>query len=146
MQEHRAAAAGDARAGVVIELDDEIIEMILAPEPIAAALRIHSQRLVVAAIRGILAPRVLRGDGAYGKKRRRFWMPVGAPPQLPRPECAFRRGAVAFALVRLYAAAPQRYRDGSAGRDQPAAGGIAGGGPNPHQCERRWAPDCWIRH
>ena len=36
MQEYRAAAAGDARRVVVIDLDNEIIEMIVAREPITA--------------------------------------------------------------------------------------------------------------
>ena len=35
MDEHRAAAAGDARARVVVDFDNEIIEMIVAPEPVA---------------------------------------------------------------------------------------------------------------
>ena len=35
MQEYRAAATGDARGAVVIDLDDEIVEMVVAREPVA---------------------------------------------------------------------------------------------------------------
>ena len=35
MQEHGAAARRDARAEVVIDLDDEVVEMILARQPIS---------------------------------------------------------------------------------------------------------------
>ena len=35
MDEHRAAAAGDARPGVVVDLDDEIVELVGAPQPVA---------------------------------------------------------------------------------------------------------------
>ena len=49
MQEYRAAAAPDTRRAVVIDLDDEIIEMVVAPEPVAAAAAIQPDRLVVVA-------------------------------------------------------------------------------------------------
>ena len=39
MDEHRAAAAGDARPGVVVELDDEVVEMVGAPQPVAGMAR-----------------------------------------------------------------------------------------------------------
>ena len=39
MQKHRAAAAGDARPGVVVDLDDEIVEMIVAAQPVAGLAR-----------------------------------------------------------------------------------------------------------
>ena len=42
MQEDRAAAAGDSRLGVVIDLDDEIVEMILAGQSVAVTSTIES--------------------------------------------------------------------------------------------------------
>src|SRR5260370_25355633 len=35
MEKNRAAPSGDAGTGVVIDLDDEIVEAIVAPEPLA---------------------------------------------------------------------------------------------------------------
>ena len=131
MQKHRAAAAGDARAGVVIDLDDEIVEMIVAPQPVAALFRMQPHRAVVMAIAGILAPRFFRPDGADGQKRPRSRMPVRAPPQPQRPERAPGRAAVALALVGLDAAASQRDRDGLAAGGQPAAGALTCRGANP---------------
>src|SRR3954453_8143985 len=98
MQEHRAAAAGDAWASVVIDLDDEIVEMVVALEPVAALFRIQLHGLVVVPVCGIFAPRVVWSDGTEGKKRRRPGMAVGAPPQPHRPEGALGGAAVAFAL------------------------------------------------
>ena len=37
MQEYRAAAAGDARRAVVVDLDNKIVEMVVTLEPVAAA-------------------------------------------------------------------------------------------------------------
>jgi hypothetical protein len=146
MQKHRAAAAGDARPGVVIDLDDEIVEMIVAPEPVAALIRTQPQRLVVVTILRVLAPGVFRADGAHGEKRGRPSMPVRPPPQLPRPECAFWRAAVAFALAGLDAAAPERNLDGLAVGGEPAPGGIAGGSANPHQAQLPAAPARPVKH
>src|ERR1700681_3238101 len=73
MQEHRAAAAGDARMGVVIDLDDKIIEMIVALQPIAAAVGIELHRLVVMAAGGGLAPGVPGADGAHPPGCARAW-------------------------------------------------------------------------
>src|SRR5436853_7918709 len=35
MQEHSAAAPGDAGPGVVVDLDDDVVEAVVAPEPVA---------------------------------------------------------------------------------------------------------------
>ncbi len=37
MDEHRAAAAGDARARIVVELDHEIVERVGARQPVGRA-------------------------------------------------------------------------------------------------------------
>ena len=110
MQEDRAAAAGYSGLGVVIDLDDEIIEVIVAPEPVAAAIRRQPHRLVVMAIAGVFAPGVLGPDGANRQERARPGVAVGPPPQLPRPERAPGGAAIALALVGQNAAAPQRDR------------------------------------
>ena len=107
MQKYRAAAAGDAGRGVVIDLDNEIVEVVVAPEPVAAVIAIQLHRPVVVAAVGVLAPGVLGPDGANRQEGLRPRVPVGAPPQLPRPKRAFRGPAVALALVGDDSAASQ---------------------------------------
>src|ERR1700704_4477675 len=131
MQEYRAAATGDARRTVVIDLDNKIIEVIVALEPIAAAIAIQPHRLVVMAAPGGFAPSVFGADSANPQKSTRPRVAVGAPPQLPGPERAFWGPAVALALVGPDSAAPERDRDGLAAHGQPAPARIAGGGANP---------------
>src|SRR3981081_4280386 len=99
MQEYRAAATGDARRTVVIDLDNKIIEVIVALEPIAAAIAIQPHRLVVMAGPWFFAPGVFGSDSANRQKCTRSRVTVGAPPQLPGPERAFWGAAVALALV-----------------------------------------------
>src|SRR3954447_19666273 len=124
MQKHRAAAAGDARLGVVIDLDDEIVEMIVARQPVAALLRIQPHRLIVVTVRRVLAPGVLGPDGPHGEMRPWPGMAVGAPPQSLWPGCAPGRAAVALALVGPAAAAPECDLDGLAAGGQPAAAAL----------------------
>src|SRR3981189_2943637 len=130
MQEHRAAGGGDARRAVVIDLDNKIVEMVVAFEPVAAAIGVAPHRLVVMAAAGIFAPGGLRSNGANREKCPRPWVAVGTPPQLPGPERAFWGPAVALALVRPDSAAPERDLYGSPVRRQPAPAGIAGGSVN----------------
>src|SRR5258706_10228033 len=107
MQEYRAAAAGDARRTVVIDLDNKIIEVIVALEPIAAAIAIQPHGLVVMAAPGGFAPGVFGSDSANPQKSTRSRGPGGAPPQLPGPERAFWSPALAPAPVGPDSAAPQ---------------------------------------
>src|SRR6202021_325179 len=130
MQEYRAAPAGDARRAVVIDLDNEIIEMVVAPEPIAALLAIQPHRLVVMPARRVFTPGILGPDSANRKECERPRMAVGPPPQSPWPEGAFRCSVIAFALVGLDAAASERHRHRSPSGREPAAAGVAGGGAN----------------
>src|SRR5258707_1158389 len=109
MQEHRAAAALDAGRAVVVDLDNEIVEVVVAPQPVAAAIAVQPHRSVVMSACGVFTPGVFRPYGADGQKCARPRMAVGAPPQLPRPERAFRGPSVALALVGPDAAAPQRH-------------------------------------
>ena len=136
MQEYRAAAAGNARRGVVIDLDDEIVEMVVAPEPIATVIAIQPYRPVVMAAVGVLAPGVLRPDGANGQEGMRPRVSVGAPPQSPRPEGAFWGSAIALTLVGDDSAAPKGDWDRLPASDKPAPAGIAGGGADPDRSQR----------
>src|SRR4051812_20119297 len=56
MNEHGTPAAGDPRAAVVIDFDNEIIEMIVAPETITRLPGGTAERAIVTAVGGVLAP------------------------------------------------------------------------------------------
>src|SRR4051794_23317484 len=137
VQEHRTAAAGDARGCVVIDFDDEIVQVIVPLEPIAIASEVQPYRPVIVTAFGIFAPAIVRPDRANRQKRARPRMAVRAPPYLPWPEGALRGGSVAFALVGADAATAERDRDGLPRREQPAPAGIAGHRTNP---DRRKGP------
>jgi hypothetical protein len=62
MDEDRAAPAGDPWPGVVINLDDQVVKPILAPEPIAWFSGRPPKWTIVAPVFGILAPRVGAAD------------------------------------------------------------------------------------
>src|SRR3954471_23746886 len=128
MQKHRAAAPGNARGGIMVDLDNKIIEMVVACQPVAAVIAVEPHGLVVMPVGRVLAPRVIRANRAHGQKSPRPAMTVGAPPQPPREERAPRGAAVALAFVGLDAAPPQRHRYGPALRRQPAPARISGGG------------------
>src|SRR5262245_58346676 len=99
MQEHGAAASGDARAGVVVDLDDEIVEVILALQAVAGFACGTAHRLVIVAVGRIFAPGVFGLDRPGGNVRLGADMAVGPPPQSPGMEDAARGAAIAFALV-----------------------------------------------
>src|ERR1700751_297133 len=82
MQEHGAAAMRHPRAGVVIDLNDEVVEMMVPLQAITRAAARQRDRLIVIAVIRVFAPGVLRADGANGQKGPRPRMPIGAPPQL----------------------------------------------------------------
>src|SRR5260370_41605930 len=146
MQKYRAAAAGDARGAVVIDLDNEIIEVVVTLKPVAAASAFGPYWLVVVAACGVFAPGVFRSEGANRQKCPRPRMAVGAPPQLPRPESAFGGPAITLALVGPDAAVPERDRDRLPARGQPAPAWITGGGANPARGDRPIARGCLRSH
>ena len=80
MQKHRTAAAGDARRGVVVDLDNEIVEVILARQAVAGLPLREPDRLVVVAIIGVFAPGVFAANWAGRQQRPRPGVTVGAPP------------------------------------------------------------------
>lgn len=128
----------------MVDLDNEIVEVVVAREPIAAAVSVEPHRLVVMTAPGIFAPGVLPADGANREKCPRPRVAVGTPPQLPGPECTLWGPAVAFALVRPDSAAPKRDRYGSPIGRQPAPARIAGGGVNPDRANRSIRRGCPI--
>ena len=140
MQEDRAAASGDARRKIVINLDDEIVEMVIAREPIAATVPIEPHRPVVAAAAGVLAPGVFRADGANRQECSRSRVAVGAPPYPPWPKRTLRGPAIAFALIGPDAATSQRDRYDLPANRQPTPPRVAGGRSNPDRRYRAIGP------
>ena len=136
MKEYRTAAAGDARGGVVINLDDEIIEMIVPREPVAAILATELDRLIVVAARQVFAPGVLATDGANGQEGPRPRCAVGPPPQLPWPESAFWGPSIALALVGDDSTPPQGDRDRMVASHEPTAARVTGCRMDPNRRQR----------
>src|SRR5215216_2145781 len=136
MQEYRAAAAGDPWAGVVIDLDDEIVKMVLARQPVAGLIPHQANGLIVTAVVRVLAPGVFGADRPDRQIGPRSRMAVGAPPQLQRTVCAFRGAAVALPLVGEDSAATKCHRHGPAVRGQPAPSRVACSPVNPN-CRKR---------
>jgi hypothetical protein len=132
MQEYRAAAAGDAWRGVVIDLDNEIVQVVVALEPIAIVIAVEPYRPVVVAAVRVLAPGVFRPDGAGRQESSRPWMPIGAPPQSPWPESTFWGPAVALTFVGNDSPPPKRDRDGLSSSGEPASAWIASRGTDPN--------------
>ncbi len=64
----------------MIDLDDKIVEMIVALEPVTALVAIPPHRLIVVAALRIFAPGIIGPDGANRQERTRPRMAVGAPP------------------------------------------------------------------
>ncbi len=130
VNEHGAAAAGDARPGVMVDLDDDVVERVGAGEAVAGGAGRKPDRAVVAAVPRVLAPAVRRTDRAARQQHRG---PVGAvvpPPYPQRPKASRRGGAVPFALVRLDAGPAERHRDPQWPRGDPPAPPVAR--PRPH--------------
>src|SRR5450759_4558887 len=59
MDEHGAAAPGHARARVVVDLDDEVVERVLAREPVGLGAGRQLDRPIVMTVTGVLAPAVV---------------------------------------------------------------------------------------
>src|SRR6185312_14268883 len=114
MQEDGAAPAGDTGRCVVIDLDDEIVEVILARQPVPRLIADQADRLVVMAVLRVFAPGIFEPDRPDRQKGAWLRMAVGAPPQLPGVESAPGGSAVALALVGQNAAAAKCHRNSPA--------------------------------
>src|SRR5690348_15556980 len=136
MQEHGAAAAGDARAGVVVDFDDEIIEMVLARQPVTGPIVDQTDGPIVTAVPRVLAPGIFGPDRPHRQIGLRPGMAVGAPPQLQRTVRAPWGAAIALPLVGEDAAAAKCHRHGPAVCRQPAAARVAGSPLHP-DCRQR---------
>src|SRR5581483_4364491 len=96
--EDGAAPPGDARAGVVVDLDYKIVETVVAPKAVASAAP-HGNRTVIPPVGRLFAPSIIFSDPADRQQCARPRPAIGAPPQAQQPEPSTRRAAVAFAFV-----------------------------------------------
>src|SRR5438445_3003748 len=143
MQEHGAAAAGYPWAGVVIDFNDEIVEMVLARQPVAGLVADQTNGLIVVAVSRVLAPGVFgpdRPDRQIGPRPR---MAVGAPPQLQRIVRAPRGAAIALPFVGQDAAATKCHRHGPAVCRQPARARV-GRSPVDPNCRQATITGGWL--
>src|SRR5262245_59840362 len=62
VQEYGTAALSHPRAPIVVDLDDEVVEPVLAPQAIAWFIGRAAERTVIPAVRRVLAPGEVRAD------------------------------------------------------------------------------------
>ena len=125
MDEHGAAAAGDARPRIVVDLHHEVIEMILSPQPIARRSFGTPNRPVIAPVGRVLAPGIRRANPSHRQARAWARAAVGPPPYPQRAETAARGRSVAFDFIRLDAAAPERHLQTQRPGDEPSPAPIS---------------------
>lgn len=101
MDKHGAAPAGHARPSIMVDFDNQIVEAVVAAQPVAWFIGRPAERLVIAAIQGVLAPGIVAPDPAHRKQCPRPRQAIGPPPQADGMKSAGRRAAVAFVLRRL---------------------------------------------
>jgi hypothetical protein len=120
VDEHGATAASDPRPGIVVNLHDEVVEMILPPQPIARRSIGTPNRPVVAPVGRVLAPGVRRANPSHRQTRAGPRAAVGPPPNAQRAEAAAWGCPVAFDFIRLDAAAPERHLQTQRPGDEPS--------------------------
>lgn len=121
MDEYRAATAGNPRPVIVIDFDYEIVQAVLAPQPVARFTWAAPDRTVVSPISRILAPGVGRSNGADREGGPGPGDSVRPPPQPLEPESAPRGSAVTLAFVRQNARTAQGDRENGGSGPQNAA-------------------------
>src|ERR1700749_2833620 len=130
MDKDRAAPTSHPRPGVVIDLDNDVVEPVLAPKPVAWFNGRPAERPIVPPVLSIFAPGVGRADPAGRQRGPRQGKPVRPPPQSQWPEQAARGAAIALALIGLDTAAAERNRHTPrAGAEKPLRW-PAGSGPD----------------
>lgn len=124
MNEDRAAAAGHARPRVVIQFDEQIVEMVVAPKSVAGFRMCARERPVVTTVGGLLAPGVVPPNGANRQSRFGARQAIGPPPYPRQTKAAARRRSIAFTFVGADASTPERHRHRAAVESQDTAGAI----------------------
>ena len=136
MNEYGTAAAGHPRPRVVIDFDNEVVEGVVAAQPVAWFIGRPAERAVIAPIRGVLAPGVVRPDATGRQQGSRPHQAVGPPPQPQRAKPAGRGPAVAFALACFDAGTAKRNGKGFRAGKQPTLCAPARPGANANDAQR----------
>jgi hypothetical protein len=122
VNKYSAAAASHPWAGIVVKLDDEVIEPVLPPKTIAGNSVKDPNKAVIATVLGILAPAVMLADPADRQMCTGPGRPVGPPPEPHQPKTAAWRAAVTFAFVGKDAGASDRNPNLAASGHEPTLG------------------------
>jgi hypothetical protein len=64
----------------MVDLDDQVVEVVVAAQPVAWLPGNALERSVIAPVAGVFAPGVVGADAANRQGRLRPWQAVGAPP------------------------------------------------------------------
>ena len=115
VKEDGAAAALPPRPLIVIEQDNDVIEMVVAPKLLMGDRIGQAHGPVVVAVADLIAPAVATADPDEGKRRLRRLRAVAAEEHAAQAQVAQRRGAIALALLGGNPAPPEE-----AGKDQSA--------------------------
>ena len=108
MHEDGAAPPLHARAVVVTENENQIVEIVVAGQAVGARSRRQFDEPIVVAVGWILAPAIVGPNGAQRKYRPRPRHTIGAIEHLTNGKASERCRAVAFPLQRLDAAPAER--------------------------------------
>ncbi len=120
MKKYRTAVAGDARARVMVDLDDQIVKPVGTFEAIAWFIGRPPEWTIVAAVLGVFAPGVVRRDRPDRQESAWSRQAIRPPPQPNRMKSADRRGAIAFAFRCLDACPAQSCANRALPRHEPS--------------------------
>ena len=107
MNEDCATAARDTWPRIVVDLDDQVVEVIVAPKSVAWFIGRAAERAVVTSIFGIFTPSSMWIDPPYWKTCAWPQVAIRPPPHTDQAKSPARGGAVTLALVRPYARAAE---------------------------------------
>jgi hypothetical protein len=110
VDKNRTAKPGNAWPCVVVDLDDDVIEAVVTPKPVAWFIGRPPKCMVVAPVVGVFAPSVGGTDTANREPCPRTGQPIGAPPQSHRTKLPVRCAAIALPLAGPDAGAAKRNR------------------------------------
>jgi hypothetical protein len=100
VNENSAAVAADARAGVMVDFDDQIVKPIGTLQTIAWFIGRPPERTVIAPVFGVFAPGIVRRYSPDRQQGTRVRQAIRTPPQPDRMKLAGGRRAIAFAFCR----------------------------------------------
>src|ERR1700685_2528127 len=103
MDENRAAATGHPGPYVMVDFNEEVIEAVVTPEPVAWFIGRPHHRVVIVSISGILAPGGSTANTAGRQRAGRMAQSVRPPPQSQRTKPPARRPAGFPPPLPLYA-------------------------------------------